>query len=433
MASNNLLRRIYSRNESLHFPLFRRYLAMRFLIILALLMQFTIVNYWVYKLSGDDVLAVGKLGLCEAIPAVLCSLFSGHFVDQNEKKKLLTICVGSYLLLAAGFVALSTERSMQSLGAATIENLIYLGTFIGGVLRSLLSPTQFSLMGLLLPREKYANATTWSSTAWQIGSFSGPLIAGFLIGSGARNSFQPGLWLVLGLEIVAFVIVLSIPVQPILKKVKEPVLKGLREGLKFVFSTQIILAALSLDMFAVLFGGAQALLPDFKEKILNVTGFQYGCLQAAESLGAITTLFLLSIVPLKKKPGPKLLLFVAGFGVCIIIFGLSKSFWLSFAMLYIAGLFDGVSVVIRGTILQLNTPDEMRGRVSAVNTMFISSSNEIGRAESGLTARWMGTVPAVVFGGCMTLLVVFVTWFVAPALRLLKLTPNDAEKKEAKT
>jgi MFS family permease len=233
---------------------------------------------------------------------------------------------------------------------------------------------------------------------------------------------------VLLFELVAFAGIVSIPRQEIMKKDKEPVLKSLKEGLQFVFNTQIILAALTLDMFAVLFGGATALLPVFARDILKVGEVGYGWLRAAPGFGAIVTFFLLAWFPLRKSPGKKLLFSIAGFGITIIIFGLSRNVYLSFAMLLLSGMLDAVSVVVRGTILQLYTPDEMRGRVAAVNTMFISSSNEIGEVESGLTAKWMGTVPAVLFGGCMTIVVVGLTWIIAPAIRTFKLEVKEDPK-----
>ena len=205
-------------------------------------------------------------------------------------------------------------------------------------------------------------------------------------------------------------------------------MKSLGEGLRFVFSTQAVLAALSLDMFAVLFGGATALLPVYADDILKVGEIGFGWLRAAPAIGAIIMSAFLAFIPLKTKAGPKLLWSIAGFGITTIIFGISTNFWVAFFALLLGGAFDQISVIIRGTILQLYTPDNMRGRVAAVNTMFISSSNELGAMESGLTAKWMGTIPAVVFGGVMTMVVVGVTYFSAPVLKKLKLDPNEKDK-----
>lgn len=387
-------------------------------------MQITIISYMVYQLTHDE-LSLGLLGLWEVIPALAFSFISGPFVDHREKRNLLLYCIIGYLLLAAGFAVLSLTSIQSLLGVNPTVWLIYAGIFIGGMLRAFLSPSNFALLGMIVPKRLYANATTWSSTAWQLGAVIGPLLGGFMI---AASGFSISLSAVFIIELVSLFAILMIPPQPIMKKGKEPIMKSLKEGLSFVFNTQIILAALSLDMFAVLFGGAVALLPVYADDILKVGELGYGWLRAAPGIGAIITLMILSFVPLKKNPGLKLLACIAGFGVTTIVFGISTSFILSFAMLLLGGMLDSVSVVIRGTILQLYTPDDKRGRVAAVNTMFISSSNELGALESGVTARWMGTVPAVIFGGCMTMLVVLVTYFKAPKLRTMKLDPNETDR-----
>ncbi len=431
------------KNKALNYPLFRNYLLLRFAIIMALNMQATILSYYVYKLTHDK-LALGMLGLWEVIPAIGFSLFSGHFVDLKEKRTLLLQCTIGYLLLSVFFVLLAWPRLQSGISSRGILWLIYAGIFIGGALRAFLSPASFALMGKLVPRELYPNATTWSSTSWQIGAVVGPLLGGFMI---AIGGFFVSLISVGVIELVSLFALLRIPKQELaVRKEKEPIMKSLGEGIRFVFNTQIILAALSLDMFAVLFGGAVALLPVFADDILKVGEVGYGWMRAAPGIGSVITLFMLSVMPLGKKPGVKLLICIAGFGVTTIIFGycgvlggssslfsiagfgISWGFIIAFTMLLAGGMFDAVSVVIRGTILQLYTPDAMRGRVAAVNTMFISSSNELGAMESGITARWMGTVPAVVVGGCLTLVVVGITWLTAPMLRKLDIQA-DAHKR----
>ena len=423
------------KNKALRYPLFRYYLIVRFALILALNMQMAIVSYMVYKITKDK-LALGMLGLWEVIPAIGFSLFSGHFVDMKEKRTLMIQCVIGYLLLSVFYVVFALPGVQHAAGVKTTLWLIYLGVFIGGALRAFISPSTFAMMGMLVPKKLYPNASTWSSASWQLGAVIGPLLGGFMI---ALTGFPISLGSVFVIEVLSLFALLFIPKQQIHQKEKEPIMKSLSEGLRFVFSTQSILAALSLDMFAVLFGGAVALLPVYTEDILKVGEIGYGWLRAAPGIGSVITLFILSFVPLKKKPGIKLFLAIAGFGVTTIVFGfcgeiantgffakilgcnISGAFLLALSMLLLGGMFDAVSVVIRGTILQLNTPDNMRGRVAAVSTIFISSSNELGAMESGITAKWMGTVPAVVFGGCMTLLVVGVTYFAAPVLRVLKL------------
>ena len=404
-------------NKVLNYPEFRSYLGTRLFLLLSLNMQMTIVAYMAFRLTKDP-LTLGMIGLWEVIPAVGFSLFSGHFADQREKRNLLLGCIVGFTMLSLFYLWLSLPSFQETVCVRYTVWLIYFGVFTGGALRAFASPASFSMLGLLVPKRLYTNATTWSSTAWQLGAVLGPLIGGVLI---AYVGFSWSLASVFFVKLIALFFILRVGKKPIMKKTKEPILKSLKEGLSFVFNTQIILAALALDMFAVLFGGAIALLPVYADEILQVGEVGYGWLRAAQGIGAIITLGILSFIPLKTNAGKKLLICIAGFGVTTIIFGLSKIFLLSFTMLLLAGMFDAVSVVIRGTILQLYTPDEMRGRVAAVNTMFISSSNELGAAESGFTARLMGTVTAVVFGGCMTLAVVGATYFKAPKLRKLKL------------
>ncbi len=391
---------------------------------MSLHMQTTIISYMVYRLTKDE-LSLGMLGLWEVIPAIGFSFISGPFIDRREKRNMLLSCIIGYLFLSAFFVLLSTVWFQQKAGINGTVWLIYAGIFINGAIRAFLSPSNFALLGMIVPRKLYANATTWSSTAWQTGAVIGPLLGGAMI---ALTGFEIGLSSIFVLQLVALVSLLQIPAQEVINKAKEPIFKSLKEGIRFVFKTQAILAALSLDMFAVLFGGAVALLPVYADDILKVGEVGYGWLRAAPAIGAIICLFTLSFAPLKTNPGLKLLGSIAAFGVTTIIFGISTSFVLSFTMLLLGGLFDSISVVIRGTILQLYTPDEMRGRVASVNTMFISSSNELGALESGATAKWMGTVPAVIFGGVMTLLVVGVTYAKAPILKVLKLDPNETDK-----
>lgn len=413
--------RFLLKNKALNYPQFRSYLAQRFCLIMALNMQTTIVSYMLYQLTHEP-LSLGMLGLAEVIPAVGFSIFSGHFVDRREKRGLLLQCLGGYVLLSVFYILLALPQLQKGIGIQGITWLIYFGTFVGGALRAFVSPTNFALVGGLIPRRLYAGASTWSSSAWQFGAVIGPLLGGMLL---AFTSFPISLGAVTLFAALAFSVVLSISKQPPAHTQHESIWISLKEGLRLVFRTEIILAALALDMFAVLFGGAVALLPVYADDILKVGEVGYGWLRAATGIGSVATLLMLSVIPLKTNPGIKLLFCIAGFGVTTIIFGISTSFILSFAMLVLGGAFDAVSVVIRGTILQLYTPTGMRGRVAAVNTMFISSSNEIGALESGVTARWMGTVPAVVFGGCMTILVVLVTWFKSPGLRKLDLTKTN--------
>lgn len=371
----------------------------------------------VYQLTKDP-LSLGIIGMCEVVPAIGFSFITGHFSDRNEKRNMLMWCIVGFMATSVFYLICSLDSFGAFAGHDVTLALVYSTVFLGGAVRAFASPANFSLMGLLVPRKHYANAATWSSTAWQLGAVIGPLLGGAIM---AILDYALSYTCVLLIHTVSLIALLTIKRKPLEHKSTAPMLESLKEGLSFVFNTQVILAALALDMFAVLFGGATALLPVYATDILKVGEVGFGWLRAAPGIGAIITLVTLSFIPLKTNAGKKLLFCLAGFGLSIIIFGLSTNFFLSFAMLLLSGVLDGVSVVIRWTILQLYTPDNMRGRVAAVNTMFISSSNELGAAESGFTARLMGTVTAVVFGGCMTIGVVVVTWFKAPKLRTLKL------------
>lgn len=414
----------FGKNPSLKITEFLHYLTVRFGVIFVLNLQTTIIYYWVYHVTTDK-LALGFVGLAEVIPAICCSFFSGHVVDQNEKRKMILICMLGYLVVGTGLFVMALPAMRQVFEFKALLSVIYLLVFIGGALRAFYSPSMFALFGMVVPRKHYPNATSWSSMAWQFGAVLGPLAAGFLI---AIVGISYGLLSSVVLLLLLLIPLLSISVKPILKKEKEPVLKSVAEGLKFVWKTPALLGAQCLDMFSVLFGGAVALLPVYQKEILHVNEMGFGILRAAPGVGALITLGLLAFLPLKTNPGRKLFLCVAGFAVSIIIFGLSKNFYLSVFMLLLSGMFDAVSVVIRSTILQLVTPDAMRGRVAAVNTMFVSSSNELGDFESGVMAHWLGTVRAVVTGGCITLGVVIFTFFKAPQLR--NFTFGEHEKKD---
>ena len=419
------------KNQALGYKEFLSYLSIRFGLIFALSMQFTIVTYHIYHITGQSKLALGLVGLAEVIPVVACSFFAGYFVDLNEKRNLLRKIIGLYALLGLSLYLLFNDNIASFLSHDWRIYGIYILIFLGGIIRSFLGPTSFSLIGLIVPRTLYPNATSWASIAWQIGAVLGPLFGGVLI---ASTGVDNGILIVFIIEIILLYPISRIKQKPVIKaEKKENVIASIQEGLKFVFNTPALLGALCLDMFSVLFGGAVALLPAVQLEIFpdNGTLFSgasaFGILRAAPGIGALLTLGLLSFFPLKNQPGRKLFICVAGFGICIVGFGLSKYFILSWLFLVGSGMFDAVSVVIRGTILQLVTPDDMRGRVSSVNTMFISSSNELGDFESGLMAKFIGTVPAIVLGGSITLIVVALTYIKTPQLR--KFNFDDYTKK----
>lgn len=422
--------RFLQKNESLQIKDYRRYLTTRFLLIFSLNWQTAVVAYLVYELTryskDGPALYLGFMGLAEVIPAVGGSLLSGPFVERNEKRSLVMACILLYAVLSLLYVVVAFPSVQGALGMNGTLTLLYSGIFIGGLARAFWSPSAFSLVGLLVPRPLLPNATTWSSMAWQAGAVLGPLAGGLLL---APLGYEASFLTVTFLLLLSGVALSPVPKQAVYApETKEPVLKSVGEGLRFVFKNQLLLSALSLDLFAVLFGGAMALLPVYANEILHVGPQGYGWLKAADGIGVITTLLLLSWKPLKTAPGWKLLLAVGGFGVCTIVFGLSTQYWLSLTALVVLGMCDGVSVVLRGIILQLKTPQHMRGRVAAVNTMFVSSSNEIGSLESGLTARAFGTVPSVVLGGVLTIVVATVVGFAAPRLRTFDITKEAEEE-----
>jgi MFS family permease len=403
----------FYKNPSLKIKEFRAFLCTRLGIIFALNMQSTILYFWVYHITNNK-LSLGFVGLAEVVPAIGCSLIAGHYVDQSEKRKVVITCLTGYLIASVGFFVLALPILTQHLTVSIIVSLIYFFVFIGGILRSFFAPAMFSLFGLIVPREHFPNATSWSSMSWQMGSVLGPLIAGGVI---ALFGIEIGLFAVVCILILIYIPLVLISVKPLLKKEKEPVLQSIKEGIKFVTRTPVLLGAQLLDMFSVLFGGAVALLPVYQKEILHVNEMGFGILRAAPGIGAILTLVLIAFLPLKKTPGKKLFICITGFALSIIVFGISTNFYLSFLMLIFSGMFDAVSVVIRSTILQLVTPDHMRGRVASVNTIFISSSNELGDFESGVMANWLGTVRAVVTGGVITLGVIAFTFAKVPKLR----------------
>ncbi len=411
---------------ALRFREFNIFLVVRFAMVFAWSMQFIVIEWQVYSMTKDP-LSLGIIGLMEIIPAVSIALFAGHVVDQKEKRNLLIKCILGFSVISFGLLLTSLPSVSEQFSSKTILYTIYILVFLGGIVRAFIGPTIFSLIALIVPKKIYPNAATWSSSTWQMASVLGPALAGFAIG---LIGVPWSMCIIFSFAIIALISLLQISRKPILNpKLGEPVFQSLKEGLRFVFSTKAVFGALTLDMIAVLFGGAVALLPIFAQDILHVGAEGFGILRAAPAVGASITMLGSTYFPLHKFAGKKLLMAVFAFGICMIVFGLSTSFWISVAALFFSGAVDGVSMIIRQTILQLKTPDHMRGRVASVNSMFVGSSNELGAFESGLTAKLMGTVTAVVFGGCMTLLTVGVTGIVSPSFRKLDLQ-KDVEAHE---
>jgi MFS family permease len=393
-------------------PEFTWFVIARFLFIAGLRMTPVLLGWKLYEITGSE-LSLGILGLSEVIPAVLLALPAGVKVDRSNKQRLITVCMSLYFILMIGLLFITSSSFTAS--KQVTQWVIYGLVFCTGVVRAYSSPAINAFLAQLVPQESLIRAVSINSMTWLIAAVTGPALAGLLLGYTNISVAFSITCIAIFIAVILFQLIKPKPIS--WQSGKISTWEGVKEGLRFVWHQKALLSAISLDMFAVLFGGAVALLPVFAKDILHTGPEGLGWLMAATYLGNFVAIFWLTQRPLKNKQGRTLLYTVAGFGVCILIFALSKNFWLSFASLFISGLFDGVSVIIRGTIVQLFVPDTMRGRVSAVNSIFVNSSNELGQFESGVAASIMGTVPSVIFGGCMTLLVTIVTWIKAPKLR----------------
>ena len=395
---------------------FRFFIAGRFLFIMGLRMTGTVIGWWMYILT-ESPLALGLVGLSEVIPALSLALYAGHRIDKSEKRKLLLTCVLFYIVCIGLLVFLSSSFTLQQFDKWTIAACICAVIAATGAIRAFSGPTFSSMIAQIVPEQLLPSAASISSATWLTGSIAGHAVGGILIGYlGIHATF----WIILSFVITGFFLLRNLSVKPILNKADSKTWQSVKEGIDYVFKTKELLGAMMLDLFAVLFGGAVALVPIFAKDILKVGPEGFGWLNAATDMGSIIMVTILTIYPLKRKQGKILFFVVAGFGACIILFALSELYWLSFFALMLSGCMDGISVIIRGTILQLKTPPELRGRVMSVSSMFINSSNEFGQFESGVAAKLMGTVNSVIFGGCMTIAVTVFTWFKAPSLRKME-------------
>lgn len=421
---------------------------MRVFITFAFLIQYVVAGWEIYSITKDP-FSLGLIGLAEAIPAIGIALYAGHLADISNKRNLLLFALVGMLISSAG-LTLFTSDYMRAINSDHITVIMmYVFIFTTGLARGFYGPTATSIIPQIvltadlmqggknklpahmldaidegdmmdgesakIQNQQLIRASTMNTTVWQMSAIIGPALGGFM---------YAGFGMTVSMLIVVSCIILGITMltnvaskPPVQRNNIEPIIARLKEGIHFVFQNKIILTALSLDMFSVLFGGAVALLPVFAEDILKCGPQGLGILRAMPSLGAVVTISYISWKRIPGKVGHTLLWAVGGFGLTIILFGLSTNFYLSLFLLFLNGAFDSVSVVIRSNIIQVLTPDAMRGRVAAVNTMFIGSSNELGAFESGTAARLMGTVPSVVFGGTVTLLIVGFTALKAKAIK----------------
>jgi MFS family permease len=398
---------------SLRLPNFRRFVIGLFAFTMAIQIQGTVVGWQIYELTHDK-LALGLIGLAEALPFIGTALYAGHVADRHDRRRIVIAALS--LLLVAAVLLLALPLMLPAAPRLVVRS-IYGVIVMSGFARSFLQPARQALAAELVPRPLYGNAITWRSGTWQLASVLGPAMGGLLFALGGSTLAYAA---VVALMLVGVASILIIPHRSEIKREHtEAVAKSLGTGIRFVWGEPLILGALTLDLFSVLFGGATALLPVYADEILHVGPSGLGLLRAAPAIGAVVMSVALAWMPPFRRAGRALFIAVATFGACIIAFGLSVSMLLSVSALVVSGAADMVSVFIRSSLIQHRSPTHMLGRVSSVNSIFVGSSNEIGAFESGVTAKLFGTVPSVVLGGVATLVVVAVTAWRLPALRKL--------------
>jgi len=409
---SSLRRRLVLVNEE-----FTLFLLGRMLFIAGLRMTPVLLGWKLYELT-ESKLALGILGLAEVIPAIAFALPAGVRVDRSDKRKLIARCMLFYVVINLGFLAITLPATHMRIGTSMQSWCIYALVFLTGMIRAYSGPAFNAFIPQLVKTEEMVHAISINSMVWLVAAVVGPGLAGLLLGF---TSITTSFGVATGLIFTGFLLFRPIRSKPISWKPSDHrTWESVKEGLRFVWNQKALLSAMSLDMFAVLFGGAVALLPVFAKDILSVGPQGLGWLISATYLGNFMAIAWLTYRPIRKKQGKLLLMMVAGFGLSILGFAVSTHYFLSFFFLFCSGLFDGVSMIIRSTVVQLFVPDHMRGRVSSVNSIFVNSSNELGQFESGVAASLLGTVPSVLFGGMMTLCVTVFTWVKSKPLRKLE-------------
>ena len=399
---------------ALRIPNFRWFVASLMAMTVATQIQAVIVAWQIYELTHDP-LSLGLIGLAEAVPFIGVALFAGHIADRVNRLRISLVALIALFLCSLTLLGFTLSPGIISVGRVWP---IYLVIFLSGIARSFLQPARSALGAELVPRELYPNAVTWRSSTWQLAEVVGPAIGGLVYGFGSATAAYGTDAAIMAIGVLSLARMRHSPAPSTLAN--ESFRESLATGIRFVRGQPVILGALTLDLFSVLFGGAVALLPVFAAEILHVGPEGLGVLRAAPAVGAVLMSVVLAHRPPLRQAGKALLISVVVFGLSIIGFGLSRDFLLSLALLAVSGMSDTVSVVIRSTLLQVLTPVHLLGRVSSVNAIFIGSSNEIGAFESGAAARLIGTVSSVVLGGLATLVVVAVTAVKVPELRRLK-------------
>jgi MFS family permease len=389
------------------YPNFRLFMTARFLTIVSSEMISVAVGWQIYGLTHRP-LDLGLVGLAQFAPGVLLFLVAGHTADRHSRQSILRSCYGSFAVCSVVLLGLT-------LYGISSPWPIYAVLLANGAVRAFNGPAGQAFLPQLVATEHFPNAVTWSSSFFQTATILGPMAGGLIYGF--ASSPAPVYACATIAYLVALVLMSTIRLKVAARaSVDEPV-GVILDGLRYIWRSKLILGCMSLDLFAVLLGGAVALLPVYSSEILHTGAYGLGILRAAPGLGAVSVAILLAHFPLRRRAGLSMLYCVSGFGVCIIVFGLSRSLTLSLVALILTGAFDMVSVIVRSTLVQLATPDEMRGRVSAVNMLFIGASNEVGQFESGITAQWFGAVPAVILGGAGTIAIVLAWNWLFPSLR----------------
>ncbi len=401
---------------------FRHLLFTRVFALMALQAQAVIVGWQVYSITKDP-LMLGLTGLTEAVPAIVCALFAGYVVDISRPHFIYFACLGTLVLntlmlylIAGGHVAAP---------GGNILFWIFLGIFISGLARSFIMPASFSLLSQIVPRAQIPAASAWLNSGFQTAAISGPAIAGIIYGGYGVTIAWLLPMIFMSLAFIMITGMSAVPKSYRSGAKQEPAAKSIKAGWHFILTNPVLLSVMALDMFAVLFGGVVAILPAYADEVLHVGSEGLGILRASPAMGAIFMALILAMYPIKVVRGKTLLVVVSGFGLCMIGFGMSDLFWVSVILLALSGAFDSVSMVIRATMMQLLTPDAMRGRVSSVNSMFIISSNEIGAFRAGFAAKFLGLVPSIIIGGIATLGVVAATLWLSPKLRKAEIRADN--------
>lgn len=385
--------------------------------MIAMQAQAVIVGWQVYEITGST-LMLGLTGLAEAIPAISCALFAGHFVDNSHPRRVYALCLAGLaintlllLILAGGLVELENTALLIA---------IFGGIISSGFIRSFIMPSTFALLPMIVSRDKYAAATSWQTVGHQIAFIGGPAMGGLIYGGfGVTAAWTFACVLMFMATAMSFAI--RIKYERLKEEIRPSAFKSIKEGWVFLLNNRALLSVMALDMLGVLFGGAIAILPAFADQVLGLGAEGLGFLRAAPAIGAIITALWFALFPIKRITSVRMVIVVAGFGLSMIGFGLSTSFWAAVLFLSLSGAFDSVSMVMRGTLTQILTPENMKGRVSSVNSMFIISSNEIGAFQSGVAATFFGLVPSIVIGGAGTLAVVGMISWISPSFRKMRI------------